>query len=460
MPARGDSPSSLPRSQTPSSAADQEQSQAAVSQPHRRGSRAGLSVRPSTQEQERASKAEREWHKERARESYLAWCMLKSALQCHNASQQLRALSSELHNEEVTKPLTDKVLDDLPDFALLDLCPMENSLDLLAMEEGVVPPPIEMMLPSAQHTDTTGLTWFKIIRYFCKLLYACFWQKNSLDVISSTCSPWMLHYSERSPSTYSKCKALLLFLSQHCPPFKSCRLPSVPPVVSLSSTAQRPSGGAQSAAGGQQADAHLTATDNELTVVWAKPYPSVSTPFPSALAADGKVKDQNETEKDKEKTSKADDDDEEEIIGIFAFNQRAVRSALPPNLSSFGFESYTVRTTTGKLSRLHKVWQELTAASNSVLVESRSSTRPISRSPSKQKRMEKPFKVPSELVESLEAAAINLAGALGSKLTKEVIPKLELQNVGVVAQVLEPFGEVTIKGEVFHFFKGLFNPTE
>ena len=102
----------------------------------------------------------------------------------------------------------------------------------------------------------------------------------------------------------------------------------------------------------------------------------------------------------------------------------------------------------------------MTAASNSVLVESRSSIRPISRSPSKQKRVEKPFKVPSELVESLEAAAIDLAGALGSKLTKELIPKLELQNVGVVAQVLEPFGEVTIKGEVFHFFKGLFNPTE
>ena len=194
--------------------------------------------------------------------------------------------------------------------------------------------------------------------------------------------------------------------------------------------------------------------------MWAKPYPSVSTPSPLALAADGMVKDQNETEKDKEKTSKADDDDEKEIIGIFAFNQRAVRSALPPNLSSFGFVSYTVRTTTGKLSRLHKVWQELTAASNSVLVESWSSTRPISRSLSKQKRMEKPFKVPSELVESLEAAAIDLAGALGSKLTKELIPKLQLQNVGVVAQVLEPFGEVTIKGEVFHFFKGLFNPTE
>ena len=149
--------------------------------------------------------------------------------------------------------------------------------------------------------------------------------------------------------------------------------------------------------------------------------------------------------------------DDDVIVGYFALNQRAVRTSIPSNLSSFGFESYIIKIPSKKLFELHKIWQDLAAASKSVLMESRSSSRPLSRSPSKQKKLEKPFRIPSELVESLELAVINLAEALDLTLTRDQIPKLELQNVPTIAQVLQPFGNTTVKGEACCFFKSLFN---
>ena len=423
----------------------------------RRHNASRMSNKPPSQEQDRVSKAEREWNRERGREGYLAWCMVKCAMHSLSASQQIAVLVSELHNEEIIKKIGDKVLDDLPDFVLLDLCPSENLLQTLATDvnQGHAPP-IEALLPSMQHADTTGLTWFKVISYFNYLLQRCFWQKNALSV---TASPWLLHYSELTPSSYSKCKSLLMFLLQHCPPFKSCKLPSIPPLLSLSPAGQRPSGGAQSAAI-QQADAYLSAADNEMSVIWTSPFlvPLVR----KAGTNENGEGDYGETEKatvSEEMTEKTEDDklSNDTIVGYFALNQKAVRTSMPSNLPSFGFESYIVKMPSKKLSELHTTWQGLATASKAVLVESRSSSRPLSRSPSKQKKLEKPFRVPVELVECLELAVINLAEALGSKLTREQIPKLELQNVSAIAQVLRPFGEATVKGEAYCFFRSLFN---
>ena len=401
------------------------------------------------------TKTEREWVKERGRESYIAWCMTKSALQCHAALQQFRALCSELHNREITKHLTDKMLDDLPDFALLDLCPQENSpLDALALDTQVVPP-IEVMLPSAQYVNTTNITWFKLLVYYRKLLHSCFWQKDSLHTTKSRQSSWNLHYNELTPSTHSKCTALLSFLSHHCPPFKGCHLPSLPPLLTLSSAGhQHPSGGTQPTSG-QQTDTYLLAADGELTVMWTKP---IFTLWDSISAVKNGTMDRQSCVEDDEGRNEV--GDSEDVMGYFALNQKSVRTFLPPNLSSYGFESHTVRTSAEKLSQLYALWQELATSSKAVLVESRSSSRAMSRSPAKQKRMEKPFRVPPNLAESLETAVIDLAKVLGSRLTKEQIPKLELQNVSAVAQVLQPFGEVTVKGEAYHFFRGLFNPSQ
>ena len=448
--------SSVPGSLKSPAPSDHDLSQFSPSQ-RRHSVRSVMSVtRPPTQEKERMTKAEREWMKERGRESYLAWCMTKSAMQCHVASQQFRALCSELHNEDITKQLTDKMLDDLPDFALFDLCPQEHSpLNVLAVETQVVPP-IEVMLPSAQCVDTTNLTWFKVLVYFRKLLQSCFWQKGSLHATNSCQSLWNLHYNELTPSTYSKCKALLSFLSQHCPPFRSCHLPSLPPLLALSSAGhQRPSGGTLSASG-QQIDSYLSAADSELTVMWTK---SMFTRWDSvsAINKEGTMDGQSCVEQGGERNEVAYSED---ISGYFVLNQKSVRTSMPPNLSSYGFESHTVRMSVKKLSELYALWQELATASKAVLVESRSCSRALSRSPSKQKKMEKPFRVPPDLVESLETAVVNLAEALGSKLTKEQIPKLELQSVAAVAQVLEPFAEVTVKGEAYQFFRGLFNPSQ
>ena len=445
-PAPAPAPGPLPRSlkspaPTCTSSSDQEQSLPMPSS-SRRSSRSGMSSKPSSQEQDKSSKAEREWLKERGRESYLAWCMVRSALHSCSTSQQLQVLASELHNEEISRHLTDKMLDDLPDFVLLDLCPSENFLQALATD--VRSPPIEMMLPSTQYADTTGLTWFKIIGYFYKLLQTCFWQKAALN---ATRSPWMLHYGEQTPSTYSKCKALLNFLLQHCPPFKSCKLPSLPPLLSLSA-AQRQSGGSSGVQSAvvQQADAYLSAADNELTVLWMKPFLSLR---PDSRELD----DLDDVVKDKE-IKEADSDS---IVGYFALNQKSVRTSVPPNLSSFGFESHIVRISVRQLSELHTLWKDLATTSKIVLAESRASSRPMSRSPSKQKKIEKPSQVPAELVECLEKAVINLAEAFGSKLSKEQIPKLELQSVATVAKILEPFTHATIKGDAYCFIKSLFN---
>ena len=432
---------------TPVTPSNQESNQRVPSP--RRPSVSRMSSKPPSQEQDRVSKAEREWNRERGRESYIAWCMVRCAIQSLNASQQVTVLASELRNEEITKKINDKMLDDLPDFVLLDLCPSENLLQMLATDinRGHAPP-IETMLPSTQHADTTGLTWFKVIGYFNSLVQHCFWQKNALSVHVTT-SPWLLHYSELTPSTYSKCRSLLTFLLQHCSPFKSCRLPSIPPLLSLLQTGQRQSGGAQSAAI-QQADSYLSAADNELSVVWISPF---FTPI-ARKYINGKVHEETEIAGEKTEERVISDDI---IVGYFGLNQKAVRTSIPANLASFGFESYIVKMPSKMLSELHTTWQDLAAASKAVLVESHSSSRPLSRSPSKQKKLEKPFRIPPKLLESLELAVITLAEALGSKLTREQIPKLELQNVSAIAQVLQPFGEATVKGEAYCFFKSLFN---
>ena len=406
------------------------------------------------------SRMEREWMRERGRESYLAWCMIKSAIQCGKASRQLTALSSELHNEEVTKQLPDKILDDLPDFVLLDLCTAENCLDQLATIKGEVPV-IETMLPSAQHADTTGLTWFKILGYFSKLLRTCFLQKSLLNVATSSLPSWSLRYSEVTASTFSKCKALFSFLLQHCPSFKGCRLPPLSPLISLSAASggqrQGGGGGVQSAGGGggQQSDqfSHLNATDSELTVLWTKPFVTIK---PDSLQPDSKGSEASSGACEQGDERKCDDD---LTIGYFALNQKAVRTSMPPNISSFGFESHAVKMSVAKLTQLHSLWRELSTTSNTVLVESRSSSRPLSRSPSKQKKMEKPLRVPPELVEQLEAAVIDLAKAFGSTLTRDQIPKLELHGVAAIAEILKPFSTKTVKGEAYFFFRGIFNST-
>ena len=318
------------------------------------------------------------------------------------------------------------------------------------------------MLPSTQHADTISLNWFKIICYLNNLLQQCFWYKNALG---ATASPWLLHYNELTPHAYSKSKALLSFLSQHCPPFRSCKLPSVPPLLTVSQTGHRTSSGsgsAQSSAAQLAADAHLFAAENELSVVWTSPYLSssdVADRQNTAISESEEESTKLETEEAKisnenvEKNQNSDDI----IVGYFALNQRTVRSSVPSNLASFGFECFVVKMSSERLATLHQTWAELASASKAVLMGSRSSSRPLSRSPSKQKKLEKPLQIPEELAERLELAVISLAEALGYELTREQIPKLELQSVSPVAEVLKPFSQTTVKGEACCFYKSLFN---
>ena len=84
-------------------------------------------------------------------------------------------------------------------------------------------------------------------------------------------------------------------------------------------------------------------------------------------------------------------------------NAKAVHTQSTVNSASLGTEVYIVQTTVKGLEDVYGVWEEL-AASTKAYVDARATTRPISRSPSKQKKSEKAMKVPQEVVERLHSA--------------------------------------------------------
>ena len=382
--------------------------------------------------QDGGSKLEREWTKERARDSYLAWVMIKTAQYNLDIMRNLQILVSEFHKEENTKQISDKILEDLSDFALLELCPQVEYIQLLTYSSEV--PPIEMLSPSTQCTCTTGFNWFKIAGYFNTLLQQCYWQKAALNLSHSQ---WGLHYHTLTPLIYPKCRALLSFLNTHCQQFaKTCKLPPLPvPLVLQPSQQKRTSSAGVSISaqpgGGSPLDCYLTAVDAELTVLWTKPFL-----VPSRKEYDSNVNDFT--------------------VGYFAMNLKSVRTLNPGNLGSYGFESQVVTVSTTSLTELYTLWEDV-ALSTKAFLDTKPIVRPISRSPSKQKKSEKGLKVPPELVKRVEDAVYQLAEVFNLKMTKEQLPKLELHSVVGVAKILEPFSSVTAKGDVYYFFKSLFS---
>lgn len=277
-----------------------------------------------------------------------------------------------------------KAIADLPDFAVLELCPSEQLVGMLTSCLDV--PPVEALLPSTQSVVTSNVNLFKIAGYFSKLTKQCFWQKSSLSLSNSN---WQLHHYALTPSIYPKAKALLSFLTAHSQVFpRSCKLPMPPqsvfPLSVSKSTPPLPPSASTT-------EPHLIAGETELTAVWMSPFP-LQIPNTESVS-------------------------EQRIVGYFAMNARAVHTQSVSSTTTLGIETHIVHTTVKGLEEVYRVWDEL-ADSTKAYIDARATTRPVSRSPSKQKKSEKALKVPQELVECLNSALELLRDTFDTKVNE------------------------------------------
>ena len=332
-------------------------------------SRASLKV----QESEKKSKAEKEWLKERAGEAFFAWCSIKTTQHIQTITQGLHRLTAEIRNEEVAKLLPDKAVTCLPDFALLELCRPHEVTDILITS--VEPVPVDMLAPSAQVVNSIGLNWFKVLAYTQTLLQKCFWQKSALPATNS------LHYHCLTPIFYQRCRAMLAFLAIHFSPFSILRLPSLHSAFPTLSATQKSTMSFQPAPRQQSVvpplgpavdPAYLSAGDAELNVTWFRP-------FLTTESAKGRHTNP--------------------ILGLFAMNQKAIKITNTTSInfkSMHGMNAFLVKTTVPALLELYNTWEELAVAAKDYL-DTKATTRPISRSPSKQKKADRSLKPPNEL---------------------------------------------------------------
>lgn len=320
------------------------------------------------------------------KEGYLAWCMVRATQRIWTARQALQGLASSASHQEMTKPLSDKILQDLPDFALLELQVQCKTLQQLGSKAVLLP--IESLLPSRQFRPRKVLNWFKVVNYFSRLVQRCYWQKATLHLPDSD---WALHYNFTTLSVYAKAKAVYNFLNTHCTAFKPCVMPPLPQLSMLPGGTYSPWTGSMSV----HREPHLAAGETEVTVVWC------SNPF-SPLCGEGA--------ESGHPTSAA----SEHITGYFAMNTRAVYFPISNEPHTLGVETHIIHTSLRELSELHGNWVELGKLVG-VYLDSRALLRPSSRSPSKIRRAEKNMQPPEEVVTGIPRVVKETATFLHSK---------------------------------------------
>lgn len=332
------------------------------------------------------------------KDCYLAWCMVHSAVKVASSRQALQGFASTASTADMTKTLSERVLQDMPDFLLLELCPQCKSLETLSNKPVLLP--IESLLPSQQFRPKVKLNWFKIISYYNRLIQRCSWQKVSMGFPNSD---WGLQYNHTSPLVFSKAKAVHAFLSSHCPQFKSCTIPTLPQPSML------PSGPAIL---NPSKEPHLVAGEMETSIIW------YTTPVPSVLL--------KKTVTDDVEVLPVSD----RVTGYFAINLKSVNFPIHCEPHVLGMETHVVHTSLKRLSALHGSWKELGKAV-AVYLDSRQSLRPISRSPSKQKRAERNIQPPEELTMDLARAVKEVADFFGSKAKEVGVGSVQFVFTGI-----------------------------
>ena len=347
------------------------------------------------------------------KETYTAWCAVKTAQVSLQARDSLRSLTSQLNHPELSKPLSEKALADLPEFALLELCRGEDDPTLSSLLSSSEAVPVDLPLSRAQ--PSTKLTWFQVVSYAYSLLTRCFWPHTLAS------SPLPTTHT-LTPSLHSRYHTLASLLQRHLPVFSStCSLPSLPPSLLP---------GTPPATTKPHLYQHLRASDGEVTVVWYRPPPNspltqhiysnkrASLPLkkPEAeycVQGEGEEKSANDLGKKDgatlretavdyavskshdlgdvtsgshdlgDVTSGSHDQEDDIILGLFGFNQRAVK---PPPQSgpplTPAVEVFAVRVSSNDLAQLRDTWRQLSGAAQ----DNQLSGRPISRSPSRQRK--------------------------------------------------------------------------
>lgn len=314
------------------------------------------------------------------KEGYLAWCMVKSALKISTTRQTLLGFASSTNNSDMTKTLSDKILHELPDFILLELQSQSEILNTLSDRPILLP--IESLLPSRQFRSKRGINWFKIISYYSRLIQRCYWQKVTLHLSESD---WALHYNFTTPSVYAKAKAVFNFLNSYCTAFKACLMPSLPHLSMLPGSTF--AGGVTS-----HREPQLVASDADVTVIWS------NNPFSSMLAA----------------KSEPPLPISDRITGYFAMNLKSVNFPVHAEPYILGIEMHVIHTSVRELSEVYSNWEQL-AKVVSVYLDARAAMRPVSRSPSKQRKVEKSIQPPEEVVVGIPKAVREITTFLQSK---------------------------------------------
>ena len=283
-----------------------------------------------------------------SKEGYQAWCALKTASVCQESQEKLYQFSLELHNEEMNRQLSNKLLLKLPDFILMDLFGSKDIVTSLLHNADV--PSIESLLPSAQSANPKGLTWFTLIGYLHTLLQQGFWS-------TAITKNWGLRTHTLSHKIIPKLQSIFMFLQSHCPPFsKYCTLPKPPsPLSMIIESSDVESRDSIPHSSYVEALPFLTATEGEVSVIW---YSSQSS---------------NTSSKDV-------------LYGLFSLNSKPIKSILmnTHSMCTSGAEVHMVTTHMSHLSQLRLVWEELANHCNSFLNEQL--TRPLSRSPSRMRK--------------------------------------------------------------------------
>ena len=342
-----------------------------------------LSAAANSMEARRSSKTrEPDWDRQKKRNTYLSWAMVKTALQTSACQQLLKRLTSEAHQETVTKTVDRRSLQAMPDFAAMELCLVtdgdERSEDIACcLADSVTVIPVERLLPRNQVVQGVwSLTWIKVLNYFYRLLQRCLWQKTSLDVSGSD---WGLHYHAATPSLYVKARAMYTFLSAHCVPFKECLFPPVPLYVIQQAShthklvSQNPS----------SLEQHLVAGECEVVTDWQQ--------GSHTLLIHGREEDQ--------------------VVGFFAFNVRPLHVPLQVAYHTTGVEVFVIHITLSELAQLRRQWAVLAEGSHAYLQMKESSMYgPMSGRSPKRKKNAQP---PEELLKQMADGVANMARVFG-----------------------------------------------
>lgn len=293
------------------------------------------------------TKQEKEWMKARSLRAYQAWCALKIALGCLHALDNLKHLSSEQHNVDISKALSSKLLSKVPDHVLLALAGCSEVVASLMRNRE--PPELAVLTPSFQSSTPQGLTWFSVLRHFMSLL-----QRSLFLAVNQQ---WGLHTTLLTPFFLPEARSLLALISSSCSGFslsKCCLIPKLPAILfQLAESEDDPASMRTPSSDTSEfveAHVHLLAAEGEVTAVWFTPDP--------VHAVRGA------------------------IHGLFGLNAKAIKSELNPSSAmTSGIEVHVVTADTDSLTKLHACWVELDSASSTYL--SHQVTRPLSRSPSR-----------------------------------------------------------------------------